>query len=127
MKSFWDGFEKQALYGKKSDELGLGAVYGRLPLGTTIQTSMADRPKEHSRVGEWGRRVAGGFVGALGGSLIGGLPGALSKNPSLARIGASVGGLGGAIAGEGLGHNSAIRDYYDAKGDIKSKYKKHSK
>ena len=141
MKGFWNGFEKRALLSTKGSEIGLGSgvLGGLVPLGTTGHVLLGKRPEEHSRGMEWLKRIGGNVVGGLGGATVGGLGGGAAgaglgalggKAPQGAILGATIGAvLGnilGSIGGEAVGHNSAVGEYYDEKGKVKPKYKKHT-
>lgn len=109
MDSFFDGFEKQALYGTRTQEDVAAGAAGLVPLGTSIHSAIADRPKDHSRFKEWGTRVGLGIGGAVLGSAIGGR---------------SLGGLGataGSVAGNVIGSRMTTGKYYNKDGTLKSK------
>jgi len=126
MKDFFEGFEKRsALMEDMPQNMSTDAAIGYLPLGTTISTAMGKRPKEHSRLSEWGLRVLGSGLGGTAGALIGAIPGVVTRNPELIRLGAAGGSVGGALGGEGFGSYLANKKYYDDKsGKLKKKYRK---
>jgi len=138
-KAFWAGFEKRALMSSRMGELASGAALNAIPFGTTVNTAVGERPEGHNRAAEWiGRQ--GGFVGgAMTGAVLAGMAyGALKgkkiykqmtardlKNHAIAG-GATVvgGGVLGAVAGEGMGHDMAAKKYYKGKrpSQVKDEY-----
>lgn len=109
--SFWNGFEKRALMSDLNNELLLGSAAHLVPLGTTAHTAFAERPEEHSRMGEWGHRLLLGIGGALVGGLMGG---ALAGG-----VGGTAGGVLGGLVGERAAHRQAVGRYYNDKGRLK--------
>jgi len=113
---FWIGFEKRgldkvALQKTRLGEAALSAGLGVLPLGTTIHSSVSDRPKGHSRLTEWGGRVGANVLGAV-------VIDALTRGHSTtAPI------LGGALA-EGAADYLMKGKYYDKGGKLKKEYQK---
>ena len=126
MTSFFDGFEKTALQDTYAKEMALQAGSSYSPLiGTTLHTSLADRPKDHSRLGEWGKRMGGAMVGGAIGTGIGAL--ILRKrglSPKTLGLAGNLSTGGGLIGGTVGGHHS-IKKYYDKDGNLKKEYKKN--
>ena len=87
---------------EKRDSQGalLDSAIGLLPLGTTLHSALGKRPKDHSRLGEWGARVGGGIGGAMLGAVPGAIMHAKGHHHALTAVkaGSTVGGLMGEYA-----------------------------
>lgn len=105
MKSFWNGFEKQAgKYNKNEPSWKEDAIVGAtglVPFGTTAHSLVRDDIPEGKRLGNWAARVGGGLTGAYLGRLPGIMLGSSAKSK---LIGSMAGSVGGSALGDIIGN-----------------------
>ena len=100
------GITDEVIHGRNDDDPS--SLLALLPGGWWGLGYMRGRGKNEPWLGA-GRGILGGWAGAIPGTVLGALPGAMLKNEAGMRAGAAIGGLTGGV----LGTHAATRGYVD--------------